>query len=428
MIWSSILALILLAPSADDPPVTVQGDPLADAKALRDQEQWAEAGSKFREALEKEPDGPVAPEARFWAGFCLEKLDEHKDASQILKPFETTLAENTWADDALLQLGLAYLGNNDKSRAVAVWNRQLAKYPDSVWRLEVMLKLVDLYFYHLEDFPACLAASERAVGEFPDREGTTEARYAGAYCLNVLRRFADAEAWTEKNFDPESPLEEAWRRVLGAQRDLLRGKVEQALEAVGSLDRDFPDLDQGNRQDLKLRTTHMLRYNGRADRARQLLLDELAHSSGRPEDEVVSLLDELSEIIGDDRPADFSGTLARLVDDPASPMIVRVAARERRARLLVEMKQFDPAIAFLQLAIDKDTVEYARVRAALALVDLLDEPPTGDEADPKLIRRLPDRAAASKVLAEILPTIGRRDLAHQVRKAAEKYQTEEPRP
>jgi tetratricopeptide (TPR) repeat protein len=414
MFWSSILALILLAPGFDDP--------LAEAKGLRDREEWADAGTKFREALDKEPTGPGAPEARFWAGFCLEKLGEHQDAATILEPFETNLADNTWADDALLQLGLAYLGDDEKAKALAAWNLQIAKYPESVWRLEVMLKIVELHFNDLEDFPACLAAAERVVAEFPDREGTAEARYAGAYSLNVLRRFTDSEAWTEKNFDPESPLEEAWRRVLGAQRDLLRGKVEQALAAVGSLDADFPDLDQDNRQDMKLRTTHMLRYNGRADRARQLLLDELAHSTGRPEDEVDSLLDELSEIIGDDRQADLSATLARLVDDPASPLIVRVAAREHRARLLIENREFEPAIAMLRLAIEKDAVEYARVRAALTLAEILSEPVEDAEDDPKFVRNA-DLAGACKVLNDLLPTIGRRDLAHQVRKAAEKYQT-----
>jgi tetratricopeptide (TPR) repeat protein len=419
MIWSSILTLILLAPGFDDP--------LAEAKGFRDREEWAEAGAKFREVLDKEPNGPVAPEARFWAGFCLEKLGEHKDAAALLGSFETTLADNTWADDALLQLGLAYLGDDDKAKALAVWTRQLSKYPDSVWRLEVMLKMVDLHFIHLEDFPACLAAAERVVAEFPDRESTTEARYAGAYCLNVLRRFTDAESWAEKNFDPESPLEEAWRRVLGAQRDLLRGKVEQALDAVGSLDNDFPDLDQGARQDLKLRTTHMLRYNGRADRARQLLLDELAHSTGRPEDEVDSLLDELSEIIGDDRRADFSATLARLVDDPGSPLIVRVAARERRARLLIDDREVEPAVALLRLAIEKDAVEYARVRAALTLAEILCEPAKDNEGNPKYVRRN-DHVGAAKILSDLLPTVGRRDLAHQVRKAAEKYQSGEPRP
>ncbi len=411
MFWSSILALLLLAPGMDRPPTE---DPLAEAKTLRDQEEWAEAGAKFRETLEKDPGNPVAPEARFWAGFCLEKLGEHNEAAALLEPFGTTLADDTWADDALLQLGLAYLGDNDEARALAVWTRQLDKYPDSVWRLEVMLKLVDLQFYHLEDFSACLAASERAVNAFPDRESTTEARYAGAYALNVLRRFAESEAWSDKNFNPESPLEEAWRRVLGAQRDLLRGKVELALESIAGLDGDFPDLDQENRQDLKLRTTHMLRYNGRADRARQLLLDELAHSTGRPEDEVVSLLDELAEIIGDDRPADFSSALARLVEEPTTPLIVRVAARERRAELMIERDEVDPALAFLRLAVESDSVEYARVRAALTLAEILDE-------------NRQDRAGAAKLLADLLPGIGRRDLAHQVRKAAEKYQPDEPK-
>ena len=65
MLWSSILTLILLAQGVTDP--------LSDAKGLRDREEWAEAGSKFRESLDKEPTGPNAPEARFWGRFLLRK-------------------------------------------------------------------------------------------------------------------------------------------------------------------------------------------------------------------------------------------------------------------------------------------------------------------------------------------------------------------
>jgi tetratricopeptide (TPR) repeat protein len=410
-----LLALVLVLPGFARAEGLKADDPLAEAKALRDKEEWAEAGAKFRESLEKQPAGPAAPEARFWAGFCLEKLGEHKEAVEILGPFEAALSDDTWADDALLQLGQAYLGEGDPAKARAAWERQIARYPDSVWRLEVMLKAVDLEFNHLEDFTACLAACERLVAAFPDREGTAEARYDGAYGLKVLRRFADSERWAEKNFDPESPLEEAWRRVLGAQSDLLRGRDVAALATIASLDGDFPDLDQDARQDLKLRTTHMLRYNGRADRARQLLLDELGRSAGRPEDEVSSLLDELAEIFGDDRRADFLEALARLSDDPAAPLVVRVASRARRARSLIDSGEVEPAIELLRRAIEKDAVEYARVRAALDLAEVLAE-----DRD--------DRPGASKVLADLLPAIGRRDLAHQVRDAIEKYRAEGPPP
>ena len=411
MSWiSMIVSLSLVAgtsPSVDEPSPKAD-DPMAEAKSLRDQEHWSEAGAKFREALEKAPEGPEAPEARFWAGFCLEKEGEHEPAIEILLPFEGALAGDTWADDALLQLGLAYQGRGDKERAVGIWDRQVEKYPDSVWRAEVMLKRVELLFADGKDYPACLAACERVVAEFPDRASTTEARYAGAYCLNVLRRFAEADAWTGKHFDPESPLEEAWRRVLAAQRDLLGGKATQALASVGSLDMDFPDLDQGGRQDLKLRTTFMLRYNGRADRARQLLLDELNRSAGRPEDEVASLLDELDEIIGAEHRGDFLGALASLHERASTPLVVRVAARERHAEILRATEKSEEAAILLRRSISDDPVEYARVRASLLLADIL-----ADDME--------DRAGGASVLDQILPKVGRRDLAHQIRTAVEKY-------
>jgi TolA-binding protein len=399
-----LTALLVAAPLAD----RARGDdPLSEAKVLRDKEDWAEAGAKFREAMEKGPAGPLAAEARFWAGYCLVKDGENESAVDLLAPFEADLADDTWADDALLQLGQARLARGDQGGARAAWERQVEKYPDSVWRLEVMLKLVDLHFYQTNDFNACLASSERVVAAFPNREGTAEARYAGAYSLNVLSRFAESERWAETNLDPENPLEEAWRRVLGAQRDFLKGRELDALAAIGSLDADFPDLDQEARLDLRLRTTHMLRCNGRADRARQLLVDELKRSDGRPEAEVESLLDELAEILNDPR-GDFLEVLAQPWVLAAGPLVVRVVARERRAHLLIEANAVDPAVALLRQAIEKDLVEYARVRAALTLAEILAE-------------HRDDRAGALKALEDLLPAIGRRDLAHQVRNAIEKY-------
>ena len=394
-----------LAPSAlaDAPPKSRPDDPLAEARALTDRERWDEAAGKFRAFLEKNPKAPLASEARFWTGYCLVQTEDFEAAVDVLRPFLTELAEDTWADDALLKLGAAYHGLGHEEQALTVWKRQIEKYPGSVWRAEVYLNIIDSLFHHATNLAECLAYCERVTEEFSDRDTTAEARYLGAYCLNALRRFDESAGWADKHFDPESPLEEAWRRLLAAQRDLLRGRLESALGAVEALARDFPDLDHDARGDLLVRTCYVLRFNGRADRARELLLAELRRSFGRTEDEVGSLLDELSEAFGEDRRADFLETLESLGKADDVPLFVRVLARERRAEALRE-SDVDRAESALRETLRDEPAEYGRVRAAKQLASILAE----DRED---------RRAAVRVLEDLLPKLKRRDLMHQVRSA-----------
>jgi tetratricopeptide (TPR) repeat protein len=379
---------------------------------LTDHAKWAEAAEKFRAFLDKNPDSPLATEARFWTGFCLEKLEEYARCVEVLRPFLTSLAGDTWADDALLKLGAAHHGLGQEQEALTVWKRQIEKYPGSVWRTEVYLNIIDVLFHHANNLVECLGYCERVTTEVADRGSTSEARYLGAYCLNALRRFEDSEAWADRLFDPESPLEEAWRRLLAAQRDLLRGRLEAALASVDALANDFPDLDHDARNDLLVRTCYVLRFNGRADRARQLLLEELRMSSGRTEDEVASLLDELSETFGEDRRSDYFATLKSLGEPKGAPLVVRVIARERRVEALREVDA-DLAESSLREALRDEPTEYGRVRAARQLAEILAQ-----------VRD--DRRAAARVLEDLLPKLKRRDLIHQVRNAIEELRAPKP--
>jgi tetratricopeptide (TPR) repeat protein len=345
-------------PSLGDPPQaksSPKDDPLVDARGATDREDWDEGAKLFSAFLDAHPNAPQAPEARFWAGFCLVKLGENEEAVEILNPFTDALAGDRWADDAFLQIGKAFHGLDKEEEALAAWKRHLEKYPQSVWRTEVTLAIIDLLFYDSTDLTACLSYCRQLTQEVQDRDSTTEARYLGAYCLNALRKFDDSEAWADRLFDPESPLEEAWRRLLGAQRDLLRGRVDPALGAMGSMAADFPDLDQEGRQDLLLKTTYVLRSNGRADRARELLQAELLVSSGRPEDQVESLLDELEAAFGDDRRADFLTALGSISGDLKAPVVVRVSARDRHAQALRDDEHPEKAEAMLREAITAES-------------------------------------------------------------------------
>jgi tetratricopeptide (TPR) repeat protein len=187
-------------PFRDDPrqaKTSPKDDPLVDARKATDREEWDEAAEKFRAFLAANPDAPQAAEARFWAGFCLVKLGEDEEAVEILNPFTDALAGDKWADDALLQIGKAFEGLEREGEALASWKRHLEKYPQSVWRTEVTLAMIDLLFYHATDLPACLSYCRQLTQEVPDRDSTTEARYLGAYCL-LRRRRCCARRWPWK--------------------------------------------------------------------------------------------------------------------------------------------------------------------------------------------------------------------------------------
>jgi outer membrane protein assembly factor BamD (BamD/ComL family) len=399
------------AVSHDDTPkaeAATKDDPLAAARAATNREEWNEAAEKFQAFVDAHPSAPQAPEARFWTGFCQVKLGENEKAVVTMKPFTDALADDKWADDALLQIGKAYhaLGNEDD--ALKVWKRHLEKYPQSVWRTEVSLAVIDVLFFHASDLAACLSYCERLTEEVQDRDSTTEARYLGAYCLNALRKFDASEAWADRLFNPDSPLEEAWRRLLGAQRDLLRGRVESALTGIDALATDFPDLDHDSRQDLLLRTSYVLRFNGRADRARELLQAELLASSARSQEDVDAILDELEGAFGEDRESDYLATLSRLTSTPKAPIVVRVSARDRQAATFKEAKHTEKAEALLREAMLSETAEFARFRAALKLAEIVAEEPAR-------------REDAIKVLEQLGKKLKRRDLKHQLGDAAERY-------
>ncbi len=418
MIAPLCLALLLSAPTAvaaDDPPKAAGSveEALDRAKSLTDKEEWAEAVAAYRKILRDQPEHGRAPEARFWAGFGLVKLGDHAAAVELLEPFRTALAGDKWADDAMLQLGHGYKALGDADKALEAWDRQVEAYRDSVWRVEVMNQTIDLLFHVKKDLPACLARCERMVGEIEDRETTTEARYLGAYCLNALRRFDESERWAAGRFDPETPIEEAWRSVLKIQRDLLDGRADAALKGVDALPTTYPDLDQDDRVDLLTRLAFVLRFNGRVDRARLLLMDELKRPLHRSEDDANWLFDQLAEVVGDGPEAGLEGALTELIGHETTPVVVRAVARDRLVRKLRDEDAAGKAEELLRKAVADDPAEFGRFRAATGLADLLAEAKG-------------DRPGALRVLKDLEPTLKRRDLAHKLREAARSLETPPP--
>jgi tetratricopeptide (TPR) repeat protein len=403
----SLLAMLLICVSAlgndtqDAPP-----DPLGEAKAIMAQENWKAASNAFLKYLRKQPTSPQAAEATFWVGYCLVKEGDFEQAIQALRPFESSdaggLAGDKWADDALLQLGHAYRGANERDLALASWKRLIDEYADSVWKTEALLNIVQLLYYDAADFAACVPYCEQVMKEVPDSGATWEIRYIGAFCLNATRRFDEAEQWMERHFDPANAVQEAWRTVLLAQRDLLEDRGDAAMDAIASLQNDFMDLDSDDWLDILLRTSFMLRQNNSREHARTMLVDAVPRLAGYAEDRLDPILDELAAAIGDGEREQFLDEIGRIADDLTMPPVVRVAFRERQVSGLCDGGKADAAAEVLRHTLEREQAEFLRVRAALLLGRVL-------------VEDLNDRGAAIKLFEEILPTLKRRDFQHDVR-------------
>jgi tetratricopeptide (TPR) repeat protein len=291
-------------------------------------------------------------------------------------------------------------------RALAAWKRLLEKFPASAWRTEAATQIIDV-LYAARDYAACLPYCERAVKEPADFAGTTEARYVGAYCLGALSRYDEADQWMDRYFSKSDAHEAGWRRIIGAQRELRTGHVDQAISGIEAIDADFPDLSRESRLDLTLRAATMLTRENQAGRAREILTTALAHSAGHSEEDVETLLDHLEEAASGGET--FPAMLRRLAADLSLPLMARLLVRERQVGQLREDDHAEEAETLLREALASEKTEYARFRVAALLADVLTE----DRED---------RAAASKVLSELLPGLKRPDLANRVRAAIKPLQ------
>jgi tetratricopeptide (TPR) repeat protein len=414
-LWLSVAATTAQEPVSAKPDLARQpiqaGDKLAQAKKRAQGEDWEGAARLFLAFFREHPDDSQAAEARFWAGYCLQKQEDHDQAIEVLEPFEEALAGDKWADDALVQLGEAHQGRDELALAMAAWNRLLARHPDSVWREDVLLRLVDLQFHELKDDSACLDACRRALSEIKNRDSTDEPRYLGTYCLNALKRFDEANAWADTHFAPDSAVEAAWRRILNVQRSLIENKDAKVPDTAELVDRDFPDLEQGDRLDLVNKLILVLQRNDREDAARASITAELRRSTGLSEDELGTLFDEFQETYGEEHETEVPSALAALAEDPKLPVMVQVIARERQAKSLRELELSEQAETVLRKALAIETSDFGRFRYGLSLAEVL-----ADNRD--------DRAAALKVLNELSPGLKRRDLVHQLKARIEELKKE----
>lgn len=71
-----------------------------EGRNLIDREEWAKAAEKFREAIEKYPNGKSADAAFYWLAFCHKKQKQYKEADAALDRLIKIFPASSWVSDA----------------------------------------------------------------------------------------------------------------------------------------------------------------------------------------------------------------------------------------------------------------------------------------------------------------------------------------
>lgn len=402
-----------------------KSDLLEDVRQKCEQEDWNGALESLDAVLREHPEGDHLQEARFWRGFCQEKIGDYVEAISSLSRFESDLAKDTWADDALLHLGYARRYNSDPEAAIKTWRQLLEDWPHSIWRTEAWEQLIDVHFNEQHDLERTHLACQGMLDEATDPDADDEPRYLGAYCLNALHRYDEAVQWEEKWLPADDAEKQGWAMVLLAQREILQGESAQAMERLQKLDETFPDFDFGTRLSLIVRGISMLRNHKHGDEARQLIVRELQRSQGQAEYQIEQLLEELRSLEGDKITAQIAG-LEELSSDQSFPLMTRVVIRDQLCQRLREDGQAERAAERLRDALDSEESEFARFKSAMLLAELTaDDLENVDEAIQLLNRTAKQLTRRDLVTAIKQRLIETREAGEEKKKEAEEERREQ---
>ena len=393
-------------------------DPFVEGRAALAREDWTAAAEAFREFLRRHPDSDQAPEARFWAGYSLVREGDGENAIKLLRPFEALLAENKWADDALLNLGTAYEYTDELDLAIAAWKRLLKKYTQSVWRAESMRNLIYVLFYRTRNYEACQRWCAKFLSEFREDDAAEELSMLGARCLITLRRFDEAEQWIKQWMNGGATREEVLRRILEIQKNLVRGQAESAFKRIAALENDFPDVNRDAWIEWMIELANILRDHGQKPRARELLKSLLLKMNDRDSEAATWVLNAFAETfsVEDDEEDDEStrqvvDALEQLVTEMQSAA-VRVEIRLLQSEWLDGGESPNGAVELLRRALKEPLPAFARCRLILRLSEQL--------ADNDQV------AAARAAVQKELASVERGDLVKQLQSRLDELESPAP--
>ena len=92
--------------------------------------RYAEAGGMFQKVMDRDPQGELADNARYWIGECDYALGDYRKALESFQGIFSYSRTEKY-DDAQLKLGLCHLQLGDRATAIIELKRLIVDYPES---------------------------------------------------------------------------------------------------------------------------------------------------------------------------------------------------------------------------------------------------------------------------------------------------------
>jgi TolA-binding protein len=120
------------APPSGYPPPAAAGDKLyVEAYRLYQQKKYAPARDKFAKYLQNQPQGPKAPDARFYLAYSFVHEGKPKEAAVEFNKLVTQFPKSNLAPAALKQQALAYKADNKTKLYQSTLKKLAQAYPKS---------------------------------------------------------------------------------------------------------------------------------------------------------------------------------------------------------------------------------------------------------------------------------------------------------
>lgn len=114
------------------------------AYSLFQQKKYKESYSAFSEYLDKNPQGKLAPNARFWLGECYYNRKEYELAILEYQKVIADYPKEAKASAALFKQGLAFEALKENETARIVYNKLLEEYPRSEQAGDARVRLKEI--------------------------------------------------------------------------------------------------------------------------------------------------------------------------------------------------------------------------------------------------------------------------------------------
>ncbi|MDA0832061.1 MAG: tetratricopeptide repeat protein [Planctomycetota bacterium] len=194
--WSIVLTGLLfafVAFSAEFVCADAGDDQYKVSAALHDKERWSDAVDQFRVFFKEYPGHPRTPEAQFFMGDSLIKLQKYEEAREFLRRFVKENPKNRLVGNGVYLIGESSFLLRDLEAAEQELTAYLTSYPDGEFIELALLNLGDTQL-RLKQPENAAGNYQKALDRFPQGKHVDEARYGIAQAYEDLKKGSEAEA------------------------------------------------------------------------------------------------------------------------------------------------------------------------------------------------------------------------------------------